>query len=431
MNDQQLVKECLAEIFRMNGYTDSKSMTQRDFEHIGNEIEKKSGILISSTTIKRLSNGNFSRLPQIATLNAISNYHNFNSWQEYKLAKEKNGKSQNSIESITAKKNHIIPVFRYLLFGIIFLSILFLIFFIKRQPDTLGATDKATFSFHKNTTNEIPNTVVFNYNVDEVNADSFFIQQSWDKNRRVKVNKGNYTLTDIYYEPGYHIAKLYANDSIIKEVEVSIPTDKWFFYAAENKPMYVPEYIKSENYFNKGILRLEEEDILKNKIDITKEKAYIYCYFPTKMNISSENFRLKTRVRMKELRSNFCPYLEVEIYCQRNYILLRSTTPGCAGEALMQFGEKVYPGREHDLASITYDVTKWTDIEFIVNNKVASILINGKEQFKTTYKNATKLITGLAFISNGLCEVEKVEFTDVSGKRVLNDMFFQSNDFSK
>ncbi|MEI9809516.1 MAG: hypothetical protein WDO16_17520 [Bacteroidota bacterium] len=41
-------------------------------------------------------------------------------------------------------------------------------------------------------------------------ADSFFIQQSWDKNRRVKIDKHSHTLTDIYYEPGYHIAKLIA-----------------------------------------------------------------------------------------------------------------------------------------------------------------------------------------------------------------------------
>ena len=46
-------------------------MTQRDYEHISAEIEKKSGIVISGITIKRLSNGAFSRSPQIATLNAF------------------------------------------------------------------------------------------------------------------------------------------------------------------------------------------------------------------------------------------------------------------------------------------------------------------------------------------------------------------------
>ena len=63
-------------------------MTQRDFEHISSVIEKKAGIVISSTTIKRLSKGEFSRLPQVATLNAIANYFGFTNWQEYKASDE-------------------------------------------------------------------------------------------------------------------------------------------------------------------------------------------------------------------------------------------------------------------------------------------------------------------------------------------------------
>ncbi len=42
------------------------------------------------------------------------------------------------------------------------------------------------------------------------------------------------TLTDIYYEPGYHNAKLIVNDQIIKTIGISIPTDHWFFYSKES-----------------------------------------------------------------------------------------------------------------------------------------------------------------------------------------------------
>jgi hypothetical protein len=73
----------------MNGYNDAGRMTQRDFEYIGDEIEKKCGIIISATTIKRLSNGAFTRLPQIATLNALANYFNFKNWQEYQSSLSK------------------------------------------------------------------------------------------------------------------------------------------------------------------------------------------------------------------------------------------------------------------------------------------------------------------------------------------------------
>src|SRR6185436_18442007 len=102
----------------------------------------------------------------------------------------------------------------------------------------------------KTTANAIPNTVVFSYNIDEVNADSFFIQQSSDKRKTLRIYKNHYTLTDIYYEPGYHIAKLIANDSVIKTMDVSIPTDRWFYYARERKPATIPEYISCSGFKN-------------------------------------------------------------------------------------------------------------------------------------------------------------------------------------
>src|SRR5688572_22501157 len=88
MEEQKLVKQSILKIFNLNGYTDAAKMTQRDFEYISNEIEKKAGIVISSTTIKRLSYGEFGRLPQVATLNAIANYFGFSTWHEFKKSEE-------------------------------------------------------------------------------------------------------------------------------------------------------------------------------------------------------------------------------------------------------------------------------------------------------------------------------------------------------
>ena len=165
--------------------------------------------------------------------------------------------------------------------------------------------------------------------------------------RRVRIYKNHYTLTDIYYEPGYHVAKLIANDSIIKTIEVSIPTDKWFLYANENKYKYATEYIKVENPISKGTLGISKEILLQNNIDISKNMFYIYAYFPSKQEVSGDNFILKTRVRMKEVKNNLCPFLTLEIFCQRNYMIIKSTEKGCASVALVQFGNKVLDGKEN------------------------------------------------------------------------------------
>jgi hypothetical protein len=86
MNEHDLVKKCLTEILRLNGYDETSKLSLRDFEHISNAVEAKTSILISVSTLKRLLHGDFSKIPQTATLNAISSYLGFKNWQDYKLS---------------------------------------------------------------------------------------------------------------------------------------------------------------------------------------------------------------------------------------------------------------------------------------------------------------------------------------------------------
>src|SRR6478735_9183959 len=90
MDEHSLIKTGIHEIFRDNGFADLSAMTQRDFDHISEQLRQKSGTLISGTTIKRLAHGEFSRQPQIATLNAIANYFDHKTWQDYKAEKLRN-----------------------------------------------------------------------------------------------------------------------------------------------------------------------------------------------------------------------------------------------------------------------------------------------------------------------------------------------------
>lgn len=436
MNEQDIIQLTLLEIFKANGYDDAGLMTQRNFEHISDEIEKKSGIFISGTTIRRLSKGAFSRSPQTATLHAIANYHHFDSWPAYKAAFIKQrveapgAAGSPPVTELAAPDDGAVPkkwwwtrrtspAWITLLLAPVFICGYYL--FAPNKPDNHFA--KASFSARKTTDNDLPNSVVFNYNVDEVTADSFFIQQSWDKNRRVRVYKNKYTLTDIYFEPGYHIAKLIANDSIIQTAHVNIPTDRWFFYANENRTAYRTEYIRTKNFIRNGSLAVTGEALRESKIDISQEKIYLYSYFPSRHEVDSDNFTLKTRVRMKEVRNTLCPYITIEVYGQYNVIMMKSAPKGCANHAALRFSEREINGKETDLTSIGYDVTQWTDVELTVRDKEVSIKIAGQEAFKAKYRNTIKSVTGLSFISNGLCEVDYVTLAGSNGKVFCSDNF--------
>src|SRR3954464_8283875 len=84
ITEQEYVRRCLRDICRKNGFSDSTAMTQRNFEMLSDEIRSKTEILLSISTLKRLLNGEFSRMPQQTTLNTISGYLGYSSWQDYK-----------------------------------------------------------------------------------------------------------------------------------------------------------------------------------------------------------------------------------------------------------------------------------------------------------------------------------------------------------
>lgn len=240
MEEQVIVKNSVLKIFRECGFAEPSKMTQRDFEFVSGEIEKKTGIVLSSTTLKRLANGEFSRLPQVATLNAIAKFLGSENWISYKAEVIQTPPPVAGKKSFNTKPIVIAVV------GITIITLM--AFFMMRTKGGLGNLASVQFSATRTTDNSLPNTVVFNYNIDDVEADSFFIQQSWDQNRRIAIYKNHYTVTDIYYEPGFHVAKLIANDSVIREVDVSIPTDRWMFYANEQKILYKTSYINELNF---------------------------------------------------------------------------------------------------------------------------------------------------------------------------------------
>ncbi|MEI9944072.1 MAG: hypothetical protein WDN26_07580 [Chitinophagaceae bacterium] len=181
LSDKELVKICMAELCQKTGFDDPTKLVQRDFEFLCDAIESKTGVLISLSTMKRLFNEQFSRLPQVATLDAISVYIGYMNWQDFKVAKKqssfKEEPSENFAENNTAEinKGQRIKPFNYLmpaaLLVIIAVGLMAWLKFKKPLPPNF---DKAQFSAVKTTNNDIPNTVVFNYSLDEVNADSFF-----------------------------------------------------------------------------------------------------------------------------------------------------------------------------------------------------------------------------------------------------------------
>jgi hypothetical protein len=427
MSDKELIKICLREISDRSGYPDPGSFRQRDLEHLSSEIEKRTGILISVSTIKRLLNGQFNQLPQAATLNAVTTYLGYDSWQDFRVRKREEINGADELKSAPARPSPKTKK-RWRYYSVIIPGVA-VVFFLMiasysyfSKPDGIDEKD-ISFSFKKITSNDIPNTVVFTYDVSKVKGDSFFIQQSWDRDRRVRIKKNNYTLTDIYYEPGYHNAKLIVNNTVVKIINVSIPTNGWFFYMKPELFRGLPTYIRPAAPVANGVLSLQPEDIVSSKIDPQFENFYSYTFFPEKFNVESDNFRFEARIRFKELKNVMCPTILYEVSGQSNALVFFTTLPGCTGNINANVGEHFMSGKTTDLSGFGCDVRQWHDIEVIVKNKEARFYIDQKEIFSKSFTRSPGLVTGLVFSSNGLCEIDHIKLKGLDGKVVYENGF--------
>jgi hypothetical protein len=438
MTEQEIVKKSLVDICDKLGYV-PMTMTQRNYEHLSQEIEDKTGILISISTIKRLLNGDFARLPQTATLNAISTFLGYKNWQEYKMNNLKSFVTEPAIDNkiipdalIQANQAETIDIhspskkvnLKWLLYVA---PLLMILAFIKIKSRPIFNADQATFTVQRTTNNDIPNTVIFNYDIDKVVADSFFIQQSWDKNRRVRISKKTHTLTDIYYEPGYHTAKLYANDSIIRTIEISIPSDRWFCYAYDIKPGNSQVEIKAPTYIHDGYLGFDILDLLHNQIKTEPEPIYFETYFPSTIAISSDSFIYKAKVRMKEVKPLKCPFIVCEIFGQHGSVYFMTDTKGCANNAAVHIGNKHIPGSDADLSALCGDPFEWSEYEIRVKDAHLIIYRNGQEVYVTNIKSNMGKITGLGFLSNGICQTDEVSLYSPDGRVIYQNDFEEDN----
>jgi len=422
ISDKQLVRLCLDELCAKMGYIDRSKISQSDLEHLCYLIEENTKIVISLSTLKRVFIEKFDRLPQIATLDALTKFLGYSGWQDFKSRKINSATEQGIVPTenpIVEKKVIGLTMYRNLAVtsGVIIL-IAFLFVTMKKNTNS-----EAKFSVQKIVSLDVPANVIFNYDIDDIEGDSFYIQPSWNKRMRIKIEKKNHTQTETYYEPGYHTAKLICDNKVLKQALVHITTKGWVGYSKVSFSDPYPQYFQRETIVRDSVLGLDLSGLKANAIEIRNDKIYYYACFPDSLEINSDNFTLTARVRMDPVKPTLCPWIISEVYSQNSLFFFTGTIPGCTGEAKALFSDKYLDGKKIDLSSFGFDVRNWKEVRIDVKHRVVKISVEEKEVFTTTYERPGGLIQGMGFGSNGLCEVDYVQLTDSVGNIVYRNDF--------
>ena len=412
LDEDAYIALCKEKIEKKFAFGNGNGYTQRDLESLALIIEEKTGINLSLSTLKRLWKGEFKQRPQIATLNGLASVLDYNDWQDFKL---KNQPVEMAQQHIHTKRPRWLWVFIGFVTVLGITALLLL-------PGRIKVSGPIHFTAEKTVTKGIPNTVIFKYDLTNVEANHFYFQQSWNTEHRVAIDPKGNAFTSIYYEPGYHRAKLFANDSLIAMQPVHILSDGWepniYYNGEDNEPIN----FKNEDFIQDGQLHLNPELLSKRNVNLS-HSFYTRVSISEDFKISSNNFSLLTRLKVDSISVKLCPWMQMTVVTEKNIFWISLQNKGCESYANYKIGEIYRSGENNDLSALGVNIYNWQDVTLSVENRNASISINGEIVFRESYKEDFGVIKGLFYLFEGTGSIDYVRLDNMSGNIVLEDDF--------
>lgn len=419
-SEQQLINLCKKKIEQKFSFGNGSGYTQRDLEFLCSQIEQKTGIIISLSTMKRLWKDSYKQSPQLATLNALALLLDYKDWQDFKLANR--------------KKPNTRPIPHLVLGVLVSLAIVgALIFWFatnagdsQKKINSLGGVPKINgpvrFGASMTVTSGVPNTVIFSYDVSNVVADTFYMQQSWNPDHRIGINPQDSVLTRIYYESGFHRARLIAGDSVIAMQPIHVISNGWepHIYRSDSDPELVD--LKNETFISNGQLRLDTTILAKRHLDFAK-RFHTRITNSQVFNLHSDNFSFSTRMKADPVFHQVCPWMDLVIVTDVNAFSVSLTGRGCEKHASYELGEIFKSGKNNDLSALGCNVYEWQELEIQVKGRHAVIYLNGQPTYRETYKEDFGKIVALIYIFDGTGSIDYASLKNGEGQIVFEEDF--------
>lgn len=422
--DSTLLEKVKKKVAAEVNLLETKAWSQKDFEFLSFFIEEKTGCRLSVSTLKRIWSNDYQRLPHLSTLDALSTAAFDKNWQHLKSESitSRNAKNIGSFKNISVNKRK-----RYRKIAIGLLLVIPIVFILiggatairKGKPKKIKVT-KVTFDHLQTLENQLPNTVVFQYDIEAIDANRFFLQQSWDKSRRVEIFKGVRERTDIYYIPGYFTAKLIADEEVIKEMPVHITYDNWFI--AARQPMSNIVTFDKDLWLRKDYLGINAKTLESKGIDVNRDFQLAY-YHVKDFDVDGDNLTYKASFKMDPLENVDCPIMNIHLQGTNGYYWIMIGNKGCGSELSQRAGEKLHDGKTQDLTKLTIDMYQWNEFEIRTVDKKVRITVNGLEVFLTSYKTPIDGIMEISYFFNGMGLIDNVELRNGKGEIKFSDEF--------
>ncbi len=418
--ERELILLCRTKIEQILNWGDSGLWTNSDFELLSDKIFEKTSVRLSISTLKRIwGKVKYDNSPTAATLNALANFLDYASWRDFESEQAKannggNGNNGNNVvapEAVTTPPKKKISIRVPTVVAVVIASIVIVFLLVKGKSPHRFDPSLATFT-HREVTDDLPNSVVFDYDVSAYDADSVFIQQNWDPMRREKVQLNGKQHTSVYYEPGYFMAKLIVNDTIVKEDIVWIKTKGWKgIIDPGGNP--VPIYVSGED-IRMGDKMGFTSELLREKLGspvFTEKEASLQNVRDFGVKVNSFDFEALLR-NTSTPEEAICRRIVVYLLTSKMAIIVPLATKGCSSELGVLTTNGWISGKEHDFSAFGCEFQEMEKLKVSIHDSVMNVALNDKVIFTEKQANPDGDIVGVRIAFEGAGEMQYAKLND-------------------
>jgi hypothetical protein len=407
-NEVFYIEKCRELVEKRLAWGSSKNWQNQDFENLSERILEATEVSLSSSTLKRIwGKVSYNSTPHITTLNALAQFVGYENWRAFTCNDFEAPQSSSIAAAGPLKSKNALFYSRWAWVVLAFVLVVGIGFIVVKGKKTIHY-DRVSFS-SKPVTLGVPNTVVFDYDVSDSNADSVLIQQSWDPALRTQVDKNEHQFTTTYYLPGYYRAKLLLNDSIVREHDVLIETDGWLGFI-DFAP--VPMYFSRREVEKNNHVSIEEADILAKGLDLEKELPWVSMIKVNKAEqYPSDNFVFEVELKNTYPKGKgVCQKSRLFFMCQDGMHSIPFSIKGCVGEIELVLGNERQQGRTKDLSAFGVDFQDWVKVRCEVKNQVFKVFIKQELAYQGGFKQKIGNIVGIGASFEGAGMIRNARF---------------------
>ncbi|MEO7311148.1 MAG: hypothetical protein ABIX01_12175 [Chitinophagaceae bacterium] len=393
-----------------------------EFNELSEKIWDVTGIQLSAVTLKRVFGKlKYNSLPSSATLNALANFLGFKNWMDFRSA---NTAKSETVAELMSPPPKMKPgwVRRVLLASAaISATVVALGFIILSKKSLIPDAKMEAVVFKCRTISKgLPNTVVFNFDLQGITSNNMRIQQDWDSTRTIQLRPGQTEASGFYYLPGYFNAKLIIDGKVEKTLDVFIEADQWVA-TVDLEP--VPTYLKKEEVTQNGEINVSK--VALNQIKALRIPVNLTYHLVKSFNgLNSSGFTMEASVKnIFGEGPAVCKTTKIFILCTKGAFIIPFAIPGCVGDINLKLNDKIIEGRSNDLSAFGADLATWNKIKVSVTNRQVTIFLNGRIIRKDSYLQDAGEVVGMRFSFAGAGAVDDIRLTNEKNAVIYEEHF--------